>query len=165
MFVWNIIRVISCIVSSYIYGHSAAFGFWDKLGNKHGDLVEYDFLFFGIFTISIIINCLTEFTMEGETRPTRNIQLIVNRYMWVKKSFWLDLLTWIPLHYFIRIDKYTTKHLNWYFLTKSLRIIEGLRLFDVNKMMITIRKLMKNYSDRQIKNNPILGISMDHENY
>jgi len=61
--------------------------------------------FFGIFTIAIFLNFLTEFTIDGETVPCRDINKIVVRYF--KSSFLIDLIAWIPFHFLAGKDDRT----------------------------------------------------------
>lgn len=89
-----------------------------------------DHVFFGIFTISIIVNFLTEFTESGESQPTRSLNKIARKYVY--SNFLFDMLAWIPLHYFVSLEN---KYIRWAFLIKLIRIIDGIKLIDVSKMM------------------------------
>jgi len=113
-----------------MYCYVAAFGMQRFDSSESVLLLSFDHMFFAIFTISIVINFLTEFTESGETQPNRNLKHIALRY--IHSNFLIDILAWVPFHYFVSIDN---KFIRWAFLIKIIRIVEGIQLIDVSKMM------------------------------
>ena len=57
IFRWNAFLVLCSVLSSYMYAIMAVFGF----KHSHKEFHTADLAFFVIFTLQIIINCLTEF--------------------------------------------------------------------------------------------------------
>lgn len=58
-----------CMLSSYFYAYSAAFGFTDSDENNENSsgMAIIDDIFFVIFTLDILINALTEYIPIGES--------------------------------------------------------------------------------------------------
>lgn len=138
---WRTVHGIMCIISSYIYAYLGIYGIKHLDGTESLYLYDLDTTFFTVFTISMILNCLTEYYENaGDTTPQRDIAKIVSRYL--KGSFFLDFLAWLPFHYFIDFsqDHHT---LNPIFAIKTIRIIDGVKYMDIGLMMNSIRNMVK----------------------
>jgi len=118
---WRLLHVVTCILSSYLYAYLGIFGFE---GNEF--IQTADHFFFAIFTVSMILNCLTEFyENQGDKKPCRDVMKIFQRYL--KTTFIIDFLAWLPVHYIL---EFGTNHVyNSLFVVKTIRIGEGLQLF------------------------------------
>lgn len=80
--IWRIINALACVISSYLYAYLACFGFddveFDEHDNYHAKFLRNaDMIFFIIFSLTIVINCLTEYHPLGETQACRDIKKIV----------------------------------------------------------------------------------------
>ena len=78
---------------------------------------------------------MLDYTEEGKNTPVRDLPKIF-KYYTNSSNFSLDLLTIIPLQ-FIEM-KNNRNYL--FFGLKMLRIVKGLNVFDVNKIMRWVKK-------------------------
>ena len=156
---WFVIYIISCIFSSYIYAYLAAFGTNDEAFN-HSYPGQSEMQFFTnleisfetIFVLSIIKQFLTEYTPDGETQPIRDLQKIAKRY--IKDDFVLDTICVLPIS---RMLKFMGEEARLFYLIKSVRIIKGINIFSVPKMMKGIKNLNSMNLDMLSKKNRDLG--------
>ena len=100
---WNFLEVISCIISTYMYGYMAAFGMYNSDMTENHDLRVMDIFFFVVFTISIIMNFFRDFIPEGETTSSKDLKKIAIRYL--KGDFLLDFIAWIPFQFLFDFDQ------------------------------------------------------------
>ena len=87
-----------------------------------------------IFFITMITKFLTDFIPDGEQEPTKDLMLISKNYL--RNDFPMDLIPLLPLNFFV-------KNRGWLrvtFFLKLLRIVTGIKLFDVR----ALNNIMKN---------------------
>jgi hypothetical protein len=89
--VWRSFNVFCCLTSSYFYAYMAAFEN-PATGSFLGRL---NFIYECIFTVSMLIQFLVEFTPPGQRTPVKDISQISLRYL--KGEFWKDFVPIIPL--------------------------------------------------------------------
>lgn len=117
-----------------MYCFIAAFGFENTYEHQNHIAKYVDIFFFCIFTIAIFINFLTEFKLDGETVPCRDLNKIVFRYL--KSNFLIDLIAWVPIHFFINdYNGEMSKISQWAHLIKCVRIYDGIKLMNVSRIM------------------------------
>ena len=110
--------------------------------------------------MTIVQRFLTDFTLEGETEPVKNLLKIVKRYLhsW---GFIMDIIPIIPFQLiFHNIGKYS----KLFFLLKILRMFKGLSFFNVTILFDFIKKYMQKRLLIQIEKNPLIGedTEVDH---
>ena len=98
---WRPMIIIACLISSHFYASASFFALQKDKDDTSRSTVLYifDHIFFAIFTLDIFINFITEYRDIGETIPCRDLEKISKRY--IRGSFVVDMIAWIPLHYFI----------------------------------------------------------------
>ena len=83
---WKIFVILSCIISSYIYGYFAAFG-----GPVKGSISYYvDIGFEIIFIMDMVCQFFLEFKPEDQYYTVRDLTEIGKRYL--KTRFFIDLI-------------------------------------------------------------------------
>lgn len=58
---WNVVDILCCIISCYVYGWMALFGSFEADGKKNYVCIYGDVVFFVIFTITIFVNFITDY--------------------------------------------------------------------------------------------------------
>lgn len=71
---WNVIDLICSIISSYVYGWMAVFGTIEANGDPNYAVIYLDYTFFIIFSITILITFVTDYTPQGENTPVKNLE-------------------------------------------------------------------------------------------
>ena len=79
---------------------------------------------------------MTEFKDTGEMKPCRQFDKIWQRYL--RGDFLLDLIAWLPIHYFIEYDR--IYFYSWIFLFKLVRFYKAIIQFNVVKIMKIVRR-------------------------
>ena len=127
---WYQIYVFSCLTSSYFYAFMAAFE-----NPKQGSfLYIMDNIFEFIFYISFILNFIVDYQPPDQPKPVKDISKIAMRY--IKGNFWYDFLPLIPLTY---INLNGDQRL--FYIIKILRLVIGLQILKVPKIMEKIKKI------------------------
>lgn len=126
---FNFLITILCLVSSYYYGSIAGFRYSLKSTDDLDHLLM-QIIIEGIFLIHFILQFFLDFVEEGKNYPVRDLAKIFKRYI-NSQVFFLDFLTIIPLQL---LDLKNNRHY-LFFGIKMLRIVKGLHVFDVNKIM------------------------------
>lgn len=131
---FNLFITILCLVSSYYYGSIAGFRY-SLVDTFDMDHFIMQVSFEGIFLIHFIIQFFLDFNEEGKNYPVRDLSKIFFRNVY-SHDFPLDLLTLIPLQFY---ELKNNRHY-LFFGIKMLRMIKGLHVFDVNKIMRWVKK-------------------------
>ena len=74
----------------------------------------------------MISKFFVEFTVEGDTMPTRNINKIIYRYL--TTNFIIDFIPLIPFSFFLDLNG-KEKH---FYIIKVMRLVNGFRILDVS---------------------------------
>lgn len=138
MLFWKPMITTACILSCHFYAYTSFFGLkWDKDDmSRVSQLWLLDYVFFSLFSIDIIFNFMTEFKDTGEMKPCRQFDKIWQRYL--RGDFVLDLIAWLPIHYFIDYDR--IYFYSWIFLLKLVRFYKAIIQFNVVKIMKIVRR-------------------------
>jgi len=139
---WSIFHTLSCLSSSYFYAYMAAFDYKEVVINANGEeetvynqgLLNLYLVFEIIFLISLIINFFVEYRDPETTTIVRDLKKIGMRYIY--GEFTQDFLPILPLVHIFNFGGGREKHL---FVIKLLRLITGLRIFNVSKIMQKIK--------------------------
>lgn len=128
--IWELIVILSCIISSYAYMYLAAFG--EPTPNSF--LYILDYIFLGIFGIDIIIQFLLDYKPEDSYVRVRELILIAKKYL--HTQFLFDFIPMIPFHLF-------TDHpqRKLFFMIKVIRIQKGRSLFSSNSFMRFVKDM------------------------
>jgi len=96
----------------------AAFGILNNDLTINKKIVFYDNIFFGLFSVSLILNFLKDYVPVGETQSSRDLKKIAVRYL--KGQFAVDFIAWIPFQWLVDMEK---EHLlNALFAIKVIRL-------------------------------------------
>jgi hypothetical protein len=105
-----------CIGSAYYYGWTSAF-------DQHVEVISSNSVYIElIFLLNIGINCLREYTPDGEIIPVRDISKITMNYI-KNGSFVEDAIMIIPYAHIA--------NRNIWHIIKIYRIRVGLKIFNV----------------------------------
>ena len=106
---------------------------------------------------------MTEFYPQNELIPCRDLTKITKNYIF-NGNFAMHFIAWLPFHYILNFQ--SVPELRWMFTIKCIRIIDGLRLFRVNKFMGTVRVLFKKWMMYKIEHDPSIehNNTIDHNN-
>ena len=115
---------MACVWSSYIYAFASAFGLKHHI-NDSDVMTVLDFIFFVIFAVAMLINCITEFYPDMESHPCRDLDKIVFRYL--KDDFILDFVALLPLHWMFNLSN----RYNFLFAIKIVRLKRANELLNV----------------------------------
>ena len=96
---WSQLETVCCVLSSYGYAYAACFEFYQFDNTSDTFMLNSDYMFFTIFTISILIKLLKDYKISGSTEPVRDLSKITKRYLF--GTFWIDFIPWIPFHWII----------------------------------------------------------------
>lgn len=119
--------------------------------NDTGEKMVYAFEF--IFVFSMFKKFLTDFKPDGSQTPVTDLRKIANRYF--HDGFVLDLLMVLPFAYmFGGASKRNSKLA--YFI-KVYRLVKGLRIFNVSKMIQGIQEGNMKRMKETIRNDPKIG--------
>jgi len=88
-----------------------------------------------VFAVSILSRFLTDYTPDGETEAVKSLSKISNRY--IKSDFAWDLIPLLPLPI---IFKGFWKEAKLLYMIKCIRIVNGLKLFNITLMLNGIKK-------------------------
>lgn len=152
VYLWNVLYVLSCLTSCYFYAFMAAFekpkpGSW---------LFILDWSFEGIFLVSLLLNFITDYKEDGNPNPVRDLNKISMRYL--KGQFIYDIIPLIPLPHLPFGN--SMKH---FYLIKIMRMVTGIRVFDVSVIMSRIKLLMQKKLEYVIANDPIAAEDQDSD--
>lgn len=152
VYVWNVLYVLSCLTSCYFYAFMAAFekpdpGSW---------LFILDWSFEGIFLVSLLLNFITDYKEDGNPNPVRDLNKISMRYL--KGQFTYDIIPLIPLPHLPFGN--SMKH---FYLIKIMRMVTGIRVFDVSVIMSRIKLLMQKKLEYVIANDPLAAEDQDSD--
>lgn len=136
--VWNILDLTIQLITSYYYGFICAFGF--EVFGKAGIYLDYSITCF--FTISIILEFLTEVKIKGGERPIRTLQGIGYHYI-TNGKFFFDLIQVIPYPFFFDFDLMEDSDLKYLYFIRLYRLVRGLSVMNISNMMYYIKKYYK----------------------
>jgi hypothetical protein len=90
-----------------------------------------------IFAANILINFLTEYVPNGENVPVRELPKIAERYL--SRDFLMDFIPTFPITFFLDMDQ----HKIWriLFVLKIIRLVKGIKIYDVEVMMAYIKDI------------------------
>jgi len=132
---WKLFHIICCVLSSYLYAYIAGGG--DDGIEKTTDYPFVMTSFFEtVFTISILLNFVTAYTPEGSSHLITSHGKICRRYL--EQGFLLDFFTWVPFVFFFNNSR--NYYYRMFYLIKIIRIMEGLKIFDVGEMMDIVKE-------------------------
>lgn len=124
--IFTVFITILKLVSFYLYGYLAAFRMHPQMNYI---AITYYVVFEIIFVFDLIINFFVEIIDEETNQPERDLKKIAINYL--NGLFFIDFITLIPLQ-LIPI-KNNRNYL--FFLIKMLRLVQGLRIFNVSVIM------------------------------
>ena len=111
---------------------------------------------------------MTEFIEKGEIVPCRSFRKIISNYL--RTMFILDFIAVFPIQFIIphELNKEENKvgfykYVHWCYILKVIRIYDGSKLLNVNKIMRNIRKWLQAYLDHKIQNDPNIVYSIDKD--
>jgi len=87
---------------------------------------------------------ITDFIPDGETEPTKDLKQIAKRYL--HRGFLIDFITVLPLSLMFEIKIL--------YLLKTLRIFNGIKLFNVQLILNNIKERSKRRREKLIKEDP-----------
>lgn len=135
------------MLSSYVYMWFAVFAV-----NLESHFHYYFYLIVeGFFLISIFIWFHTDFVEDGETESSKDLSVIRIRYF--KTEFFYDLIPIIPFPIIFGEQSNTSK---LFFLMKCLRILNGIKLFDIKRITEIYKEYESNARLVKIDDNPHL---------
>ena len=103
----------------------AAFG--EDLGPSIKSLTN---LFEIVFLITLITRFFTDYTINGEPEPVRDLSKIRKHYFF-SSSFVIDFVPQIPFHKFFSEPAGPNSYVKLLYLIKIIRMIKGLGVFNV----------------------------------
>jgi len=157
---WNVVDMLCCIVSCYVYGWMALFGIYEADGKENRFAIVGDVIFFIIFTITIIVNFITDYTPQGETQPVRNLEKIAKRYL--RGNFMYDFVAWFPFHWLLDMSYKTGNHRrNTIFLIKIIRLRKVSSIFNVSFFMEEIKRMCYSHLAKLIAQDKRIGENQD----
>jgi len=88
----------------------------------------------------MFINFFVEYYPKSKDVPVRNLSKIAMNYL--KTTFILDLIPIIPFNYMdVLLNKDWDGYQNYFFLLKSIRMMRAFHLFNINVLMVKIKKV------------------------
>ena len=139
----RIFDIICCLVSSYVYCWFIAF----TVSHAETEFTEFQILMETVFFFIMVSKFLTDFIPDGEVEPTKDLTIIAKNYL--KNGFLIDLIPIIPASFLV--SSKVNKRLA--FIIKLVRIISGLKLFDVRKLNKIVKNQQKQKIEKISKNN------------
>lgn len=174
--IWTVFDIMCCLASSYFYLWLATFG-EDQKGAKtnqcypnmsKAEKAQFDqdgaatyqivLAFEIIFLVSIITKFLTDYRPDGETEHVKSLTKISSRYL--HGDFLSDFIPLIPFTY---IFKHYLCQAKLFYIIKTVRVLNGFKLFNVGNMFGKIKELSQSRMERLIKNNQSLAEDMDED--
>lgn len=143
----DIADTIFCMASGYVYMWFARFG--DSLAKE--DLFLMSSIIEVYFCLSMYVNFVTDYVPDGQIEPVRNLVQISKRYL--KGDFIMQFIPLIPFTYVIELNNHT----RLLFLIKVLRVINGMKVLDVQTIFSRIQVINRRQSIKNIKKNPMIG--------
>ena len=101
---------------------------------------------------------MTDYKPDGETEHVKSLTKIASRYL--HGDFLLDFIPLIPLTYIFKSFYCQAK---LFYIIKTVRVLNGFKLFNVANMFAKIKELSKSYLESLIKNNHSLAEDMDED--
>lgn len=127
------------MLTSYCYLWFAVFGV------DHEWSFHYYFHFTDLFFLmSMFIKFVTDYIPDGETEPEKDIKIISKRYL--HDDFLIDFITLLPLSVLFEIKIF--------YVLKTLRMVNGVKMFNVGIILNNIKDRSKKNREKQIKINP-----------
>ena len=148
--------MINCCISSYVYSWMAAFGH-DPF---YKSLTPYFVCIEMMFCFHIYVKFTTDFIPDGEQMPVKNLLRIAKKYV-NSKAFNYDVIPLIPFNLFFHVSK--NKIYRCFYFIKLFRIIKGLEIFNVQKMMATIGQSVQTRTKQRIEKDPTVGDNVDED--
>jgi hypothetical protein len=104
-----------------------------------------------VFVIDMGLNFFKSFVKDGETIPTKDFELIAQRYFSTQFAF--DVIPLIPFPGLLgsKMQERAT-HL---YIIKCIRIVNGFKSFNVHRLMGDIRRFQRQRLERIITYDPI----------
>ena len=84
------------------------------------------------FCFSMFANFVTDYQTEGKVEPEKNLLKISLRYL--KGDFFMHLIPLLPFTFLVNINE----HLRLLFLLKVFRIINGMKVLDVQTIFSSL---------------------------
>jgi hypothetical protein len=171
--IWTIFDISCCLASSYFYLWLATFGEDQKGATCYPDMskaerAQFDkdgattlqmvLAFEIIFLISIITKFLTDYRPDGETEHVKSLTKISSRYL--HGDFLSDFIPLIPLTY---IFKNYFCQAKLFYIIKTVRVLNGFKLFNVGNIFQNIKVLSQTRMERLIKSDQSLAEDMDQD--
>lgn len=153
---WDVLDTAASLLSVYIYAWIACFG----IAEGSPGLIYISILFEVIFSLSIILRFITDYTPAGETQPEREFTKIYTRYL--KSDFLIDFIACIPLNFIYGASR--DHHYRIFYSIKLLRMIKGFKVFNVPLFMNKIKKVVEDRNKKKMENNGSSGEIMDEDN-
>lgn len=145
--VWELIVILSCIASSYMYMYLAAFSVPEPGSTFY--ILDY-FILTPIFGIDIIVQFLLDFKPEDSYTRVRDIFEIAKRYL--RNQFLFDFIPMLPLHLFT-----THPRRKLFYMVKVIRIQKGRNLFSSNSFMRFVKDMFQWRLERYVLTDPELA--------
>jgi len=111
-----------------------------------------------IFLISIITKFLTDYRPDGETEHVKSLTKISSRYL--HGDFLSDFIPLLPLTF---IFKNSLCQAKLFYIIKTVRVLNGFKLFNVNDMFVRIKKASQSRMQRKIDSDERLKDDMDED--
>ena len=103
------------------------------------------------FILNICVKFITDYSVEGSKLPERDLSKIAKNYF--NSDFTLDLIPIIPFQF---ITHKNGRHF-LYYLIKMIRLWQGFKIFDVQKIMGYIKKFYQKKLEYLVANNDKLA--------
>ena len=143
------------LFSSYFYLGMATFRehlIVDKNDLDNTDSSDkYVYAIESCFILNICVKFITDYGVEGSKLPERDLSKIAKNYF--NSDFTLDLIPIIPFQF---ITHKNGRHF-LYYLIKMIRLWQGFKIFDVQKIMGYIKKFYQKKLEYLVANNDKLA--------
>lgn len=106
------------------------------------------------FLISMFLKFITDFIPDGETEPTKDLKEISKRYL--NNEFLVDFITILPLTLMFE--------LKILYLLKTIRVINGIKMFNVGLILSNIKERSKRRREKLIKEDPAFAEDQSNDN-
>ena len=121
------------LLTPYLYLTIAAFRIDELFPGKDIVIIIIE----SFFLVSMILKFFVDYQIEGLTLPEQDLSNIASNYF--KGEFLLDFIPLVPLHLI-----HWTRHREVLFLlTKTLRLHQGFKLLDVQRIMKWVKMKYK----------------------
>ena len=121
-------------------------------GEDQGPTIKQLTTFFEIgFLITLITRFFTDYTINGETEPVRDLAKISKRYFF-SFSFVIDFVPQIPFQDFFRGESAgPDSYVKLFYLIKIIRMIKGLGVFNVQEIHSNMKQRVIDSNKKRIK--------------